>query len=32
MEGINAQMSIPADNLKAFRDAARGYNFMKAFE
>ena len=28
-EGINAQMSIPADNLEAFRDTLEVYDFMK---
>ena len=28
-EGINAQMSIPAENLEAFRDTLEVYDFMK---
>ena len=28
-EGINAQMSIPADNLEAFRETLEVYDFMK---
>jgi UPF0176 protein len=28
-EGINAQMSIPADNIDAFRDTLEVYDFMK---
>lgn len=28
-EGINAQMSIPADNIDAFRETLEGYDFMK---
>ncbi|QDP84860.1 rhodanese-related sulfurtransferase [Chryseobacterium sp. SNU WT5] len=28
-EGINAQMSIPADNIDAFRDTLEAYDFMK---
>ncbi|KPE50324.1 rhodanese-related sulfurtransferase [Chryseobacterium indologenes] len=28
-EGINAQMSIPADNFEAFRDTLEVYDFMK---
>ena len=28
-EGINAQMSIPADNLDAFRETLEAYDFMK---
>ncbi len=28
-EGINAQMSIPADNFEAFRDTLESYDFMK---
>lgn len=28
-EGINAQMSIPADNIDAFREMLEGYDFMK---
>ncbi|PQA91509.1 hypothetical protein B0A69_17010 [Chryseobacterium shigense] len=28
-EGINAQMSIPADQFEAFRDTLEGYEFMK---
>ncbi|MCO6161950.1 rhodanese-related sulfurtransferase [Flavobacterium sp. NRK F7] len=28
-EGINAQMSVPADNFEAFRDTLESYDFMK---
>lgn len=28
-EGINAQMSVPAENLEAFRDTLEAYDFMK---
>jgi len=28
-EGINAQMSVPAENLDAFRDTLEAYDFMK---
>ena len=28
-EGINAQMSVPADNFEAFRDTLEEYDFMK---
>lgn len=28
-EGINAQMSIPAENIDAFRETLEGYDFMK---
>ena len=28
-EGINAQMSVPADNFEAFRDTLEKYDFMK---
>ncbi|WEK69179.1 MAG: rhodanese-related sulfurtransferase [Candidatus Chryseobacterium colombiense] len=28
-EGINAQMSVPADNFEAFRDTLEAYDFMK---
>ena len=28
-EGINAQMSVPAENLEAFRDTLEKYDFMK---
>ena len=28
-EGINAQMSVPADNFEAFRDTLETYDFMK---
>lgn len=28
-EGINAQMSVPAENLEAFRDTLETYDFMK---
>ncbi|HBV15045.1 rhodanese-related sulfurtransferase [Chryseobacterium carnipullorum] len=28
-EGINAQMSVPADQLEAFRDTLEGYEFMR---
>ena len=28
-EGINAQMSVPADNFKAFRETLEAYDFMK---
>ncbi len=28
-EGINAQMSIPAENLEKFRETLEGYDFMK---
>ena len=28
-EGINAQMSVPADNFEAFRDTLEQYDFMK---
>ncbi len=30
LEGINAQMSVPAENFEAFRDTLEGYDFMKA--
>jgi len=28
-EGINAQMSVPAENIEAFRDTLEAYDFMK---
>jgi UPF0176 protein len=28
-EGINAQMSVPAENMEAFRDTLEAYDFMK---
>jgi UPF0176 protein len=28
-EGINAQMSVPAENIEAFRETLEAYNFMK---
>lgn len=28
-EGINAQMSVPADNLEDFRNTLEAYDFMK---
>src|SRR5690606_4755725 len=28
-EGINAQMSVPAENFEAFRDTLEAYDFMK---
>lgn len=28
-EGINAQMSVPAENIDAFRDTLEKYDFMK---
>jgi UPF0176 protein len=28
-EGINAQMSVPAENFEAFRETLEGYDFMK---
>ncbi|MBP7501048.1 MAG: sulfurtransferase, partial [Chryseobacterium sp.] len=28
-EGINAQMSVPADNFEAFRDTLEAYDFLK---